>query len=176
MIHELRPEKGILVIWFFTKCLPVAIFLTFLSFWFPIFLGGALAAKPDGKLAAIGVVSVLVILPIILIIGMIYCAALRSTHIYYVTDQRSVFHGGIFRRVERSVHFHKVTDVETSQNIIEQLLGILTLKIFTPGTASLPVRPFGGEKAEITFVGLKDSETIAHTVNSKLKKLGFAKG
>ncbi len=61
--------------------------------------------------------------------------------------------------------YHKITDVESSQNIIERIIGISSLKIFTPGTASLPTSPFGGERAEIMFVGLVDNETPANTIN-----------
>ncbi len=73
------------------------------------------------------------------------------------------------RRVERSVHYHKVTDVEMSQNIFERILGISTLNIFTPGTSS------GGgnssfQKAEISFIGLKDNEGPANTINGILRK------
>jgi len=57
-----------------------------------------------------------------------------------------------------------------SQNIIERLLGISTLKLFTPGTGSMMVSPFGGQKAEISFVGLSDNETPAESINNILRK------
>jgi len=71
------------------------------------------------------------------------------------------------------VPYHKITDVEMSQNIIERMIGISTLNIFTPGTGS--IRGTGGQKAEISFVGLKDNETPAVTISKHLKEL-TAKG
>ncbi len=107
------------------------------------------------------------------IFGFIYCSYLRSTYKYYITNNRCVFCGGIIRRVKRSVPYHKITDVEMSQNIIERMIGISTLNIFTPGTGS--IRGTGGQKAEISFVGLKDNETPAVTISKHLKEL-TAKG
>ncbi|KPK86255.1 MAG: hypothetical protein AMJ81_01695 [Phycisphaerae bacterium SM23_33] len=172
ILHEARPERAVLWLWLFTKCL----------------LSGAIGSF----FAAGGAMSVLIItvdvggwkqVPFFLIIpaaaafgaavflsaGLIYCAYLRRTYVYYITSQRCVFHGGILRRVERSVPYHKITDVEMSQNIFERVLGISTLRIFTPGTASVsPQAPW--QQAEITFVGLKDSDTPADIVNDQLRK------
>ena len=107
--------------------------------------------------------------PGFLVLGMIYCEFLRRTYVYYITNQRCVFHGGIIRRIERSVHYHKVTDVEMSQHIIERILGISTLNIFTPGTSSR-AGDSSFQKAEISFVGLKDNESPAETINGILRK------
>ncbi len=81
---------------------------------------------------------------------------------YYVTNQRCVLHGGIWRKTVRSIPYHRITDVEASQNAIEQLLGISSLRIFTPGT--------GGQGAEISFEGLKDNQTPAASINEILRK------
>jgi hypothetical protein len=56
-----------------------------------------------------------------------------------------------------------------SQNIIERVLGISNLKIFTPGTSSMRVSPFAAQRAEIFFVGLADNEPPAATINDILK-------
>lgn len=172
IIHELRPEPQVLGIWFFTKCFPAAFIGGFIIFWFFGFFGAIFASsmRSDSPCPlAVGGVGALIVGCILLVFGLIYCSYLRRTYVYYVTNQRCVFHGGIIRRVERSVHYHKITDVEMSQNIIERILGISSLKIFTPGTLSMPAFPFGGERAEITFSGLKDNQTPATTVNGILK-------
>lgn len=174
IIHELGPEPNVLVIWFFTKCLPPALVGAFLSFWCFGFFGGifAVVAESDSawSFAAAGIMA-LIIAPILLILALIYCSYLRRTYVYYITNQRCIFHGGILRRTERSVPYHKITDVEMSQNIIERVLGISTLNIFTPGTGSMHRgSPFGGQKAEISFVGLKDNETPAESINQILRK------
>ncbi|MCK5534187.1 PH domain-containing protein [bacterium] len=173
VIYELRPEANVLKIWFFTKCLPIAFVGGFLSFWCFGFFGGmvAVATKSDSPwpIIAGGIVAIIAI-PVLLVLGLIYCRYLRQTYVYYITNQRCVFHGGIVRRVERSVPYHKITDVEMSQNIIERILGISTVKIFTPGTGSMMVSPFGGQRAEIAFEGLKDNETPAAAINEILRK------
>jgi len=116
-----------------------------------------------------GIAGAVIAGPGFLMLGMIYCEFLRRTYVYYITNQRCVFHGGIIRRIERSVHYHKVTDVEMSQHIIERILGISTLNIFTPGTSSR-VGESSLQKAEISFVGLKDNESPAETINGNLRK------
>ena len=79
-----------------------------------------------------------------------------------------IFDGGIFIKRTRNVHYHKITDVEVNQNILEQMVGLFSLKIFTPGTASMGTPGF--DWAEITFLGLKDAETPAQIINNKLKE------
>lgn len=175
ILHELRPEAPLLGIWFFTKCIPAGFVGAFLAMWFLAFFGvfavifGRVpAVDPQWPFSAGGITG-LIGGPVVLVCAVIYCSYLRRTYVYYVTNQRCVFHGGIIRRVERSVHYHKITDVERSQHIVERLLGISTLKIFTPGTAGFPVFPFAGERAEITMVGLKDNEAPATTIHGILK-------
>lgn len=173
IIHELRPESKILGIWIFTKCLPAAFIGAFLSFWCFGFFGGMFCVVAQSKSACpivMGGITALIAAPSLFILALIYCSYLRRTYVYYVTNQRCVFHGGILRRIERSVPYHKITDVEMSQNIIERMLGISSLKIFTPGTGSMMASPFGGQRAEISFVGLKDNETPATAINGIVRK------
>jgi uncharacterized membrane protein YdbT with pleckstrin-like domain len=173
LIHELHPEPAVVVVWLFTKCLLPALPVALLSFFACAVVGGALqiGVGPDREPpfgAALVIAAIVGAAVVVLCIT--YCVFLRTTYVYYVTDQRCVFHGGILRRVERSVPYHKVTDVETSRNILEQALGIATVKVFTPGTASNRRSPFGGTEAELTFVGLADGETPAATINEMLKR------
>ena len=127
-----------------------------------------LGSDSDFAFASVFIGAAVVGLPCLGLV-LVYCRYLRRTYVYYITNQRCVFHGGIIRRVERSVHYHKVTDVEMSQNIIERILGISTLNIFTPGTSSRG-SDSSFQKAEISFVGLKDNESPADTINGILRK------
>ncbi len=70
---------------------------------------------------------------------------------------------------ERSVPYHKVTDVEVSQNIIERFLGISSINVFTPGTASVQQGSFG-HRAEIRFQGVSDTEEPADTINKMIRQ------
>ncbi len=173
LVHELRPEPSVLGIWFLTKCLPASLLGAFVCFGCFGFFGTVYckATSSDSSwLFAAGGVAALILAPVILLLALTYCSFLRKTYVYYVTNQRCVFHGGLLRRIERSVPYHKVTDVEMRQNTVERVLGISTLKIFTPGTSSMQRSPLGGQRAEISFAGLKDSETPASTINGILRK------
>ena len=174
IIHELRPQPSVLVSWFFTKCIPVALVATLLSGIPLSVIASVSATAVSGNLLPLGrIVATVVLIPFgFLVLAFIYCTFLRKSYIYYITNQRCVFHGGVLRRVERSVPYHKITDVEISQHIGERLLGISRLQLFTPGTASMTAYPFGGQqRAEISFIGLRDSETPAETINGILSKL-----
>jgi len=167
ILHELGPERAVLWIWLFAKALPIGLAGGGVGFGL-VGISGIIFSF--GGFSFIGGIAGAIILgPGFLMLAMIYCEFLRRTYVYYITNQRCVFHGGIIRRVERSVHYHKVTDVEMSQHIIERILGISTLNIFTPGTSSR-VGDSSFQKAEISFVGLKDNESPAETINGILRK------
>ena len=167
ILHELGPERAVLWIWLFGKALPAGLVGGGLGFGMFGLLGLIFGY---GGFSFIGGIAGAIILGLgFLMLGMIYCEFLRRTYVYYITNQRCVFHGGIIRRIERSVHYHKVTDVEMSQHIIERILGISTLNIFTPGTSSRAGES-SLQKAEISFVGLKDNESPAETINGNLRK------
>ena len=170
ILHELIPEKNILWIWFFEKALPVGLVGGAVGFGLVGFLGIIFSFEGESEFSfRWGVVGAIILGLVFLMLALIYCKFLRRSYVYYITNQRCVFHGGILRRIERSVHYHKVTDVEMSQNIIERILGISTLNIFTPGTSSRG-NDSSFQKAEISFVGLKDNESPADTINGILRK------
>ena len=167
IVHEFKPEKNILWIWLFTKCLSVGLAAGFAGVWVFGFWP-MLGSDSDFAFSSAFIGAAVVGLPC-LGLALLYCRCLRRTYVYYITNQRCVFHGGILRRVERSIPYHKVTDVEMSQNIIERILCISTLNIFTPGTSSRGSNS-SFQKAEISFVGLKDNESPADTINGILRK------
>ncbi|MHC4394018.1 MAG: PH domain-containing protein [Planctomycetota bacterium] len=173
ILHELIPAKNILWIWFFAKALPVG--LVGLAVGAAVFVLGEVSGiivnfegESDFSFRG-GIASAIIFGLGFLLLALVYCEFLRRTYVYYITNYRCVFHGGIIRRVERSVHYDKVTDVEMSQNIIERILDISTLNIFTPGTSSRG-SDSSFQKAEISFVGLKDNESPADTINGILRK------
>ena len=165
--HE-NPKTSILIVWFFTRTLWIslvmgwALSLLLLPFIaisqiksgaetkFSIFLGPFIS----------GPEMLIWIIPFILVF--IYHVFLIRTYEYYITNRRVIFKGGIVRKKMRSVPFRKITDVETSQNIIEQMLGISKLHIHTAGT--------GTAKAEIVFVGLEDSNIPERQISNALRR------
>ncbi len=158
VLHEMKPAPGLVTLWFFTRCLPVSAGGGAIGFF--VWSMATEEVAPGISGACIAAASVLSTM-------FIYHVYLRRTYVYYVTNQRCIFHGGILRRVERSIPYHKITDVEMSQDIIERAIGISTLNLFTPGTAS--TGSSGGRGAEISFVGLSDNQTPAATVNDILR-------
>jgi len=177
VLHELRPEPKLLVTWFFTRCLPFAVVGAIISFtWFGVLFTYIdtehLVATSVNRTTLVIASFFIVFGPVL--ISFLYSVYLRRTFVYYITDKRCIFHGGILRRVTRSVPYHKITDVEMSQNIVERMLGISSLYIFTPGTASIRrsnvIFSFErGRGAELSFIGLIDNEAPARTINEILR-------
>ena len=176
VIHELQPSPSLLVIWFFTKCLPWAIAAAGIAALVVAIVNESAkgpSADDDSRSAPLIVAAAFVLF---LALPLIYCVFLRQTYVYLITNQRCVFQGGILRRTERSVPYHKITDVERKQNIVERILGISTLNIFTPGTASMPMNmslsltSLGGQRAELSFVGLKNTNAPAASINEIVRQ------
>ena len=98
------------------------------------------------------------------VIIQIYLIFLRKTYRYIITNRRFIFFGGILKRIERTVPYKKITDIQRSQNIIERMLGIWNVQIFTPGTASMQIGQ-AKARAELNFDGIINSEELYETVN-----------
>lgn len=167
-----RPEKRIFMMWIFTKVIPHCIYVSFISFWLFTVLWIFFVVIPSGQKRIPFPVhllyTIIFVAPIWSIIFLFYYKALKETFRYYITNQRCIFEGGIIVRRRRNVPYHKITDVEINQNIIERILGIYSLKVFTPGTGSVGMSGF--EKAEIVFYGLNDAETPARIIQDILRK------
>ncbi|MFH1621853.1 MAG: PH domain-containing protein [Candidatus Omnitrophota bacterium] len=171
ILFEARPEKKIFVMWILTKVIPTCIFASFFIIWVTLLFGGIFFCAIKGnKEPPFYLLLPLFIffLPLIFMLATFYYKELRKTYRYVVTNQRCIFEGGIVVRRLRNVPYHKITDVEINQNIIERVLGIFSLKIFTPGTGAVGMPGF--EKAEIVFYGLKDAESPAGIIQDILKQ------
>ena len=178
VLLEVQPESRLLVIWFFGRCFSVGVVAfaagfalsTILSMVYEVVAETELFAVEsnfDGWSVLVNAIIAIAAALCSTAIVLIYCVYLRRTYVYTITNRRCIFRGGILRRVEHSVPFHKVTDVEMSQNIIERILGISSLGIFTPGTGSMGAS-CKGRRPEIAFVGLKDNEAPAEIINDIL--------
>jgi len=172
ILFEGKPENKIFAMWFFTKVIPGCIIASFITFFASMFLWTFFVAMPAGKedipFPAHILKIVFTLAPVWFVILLFYYYKLKDTFQYCITNQRCVFSGGIMVKRSRNVPYHKITDVEINQNIIERILGIYSLKIFTPGTGSVGLPGF--EKAEIIFYGLEDAENPAQIIQGILKK------
>ncbi len=171
VLLEVVPEVRVLVIWFFSKCLISVIAVGFLAGAFSFIFVSLKDLMEKGNSVLSTAICVTLLAALVMVAIMFtYCVYLRRTYVYTITNRRCVFSGGILRRTVHSVPFHKITDVEMSQNIVERMLGISSLGIFTPGTGSMGTGTAAGRKPEIAYVGLADNETPAEAINEMLSK------
>lgn len=170
VLHELHPKNRILTVWFFTKVLGWSVMGGLSVFWLigmTITVAGGIG-DVDAKetMNTMGFWSALVFVASF-VLSCLYAYLLRGTFKYFVTNQRCIFVGGILRYRKRSIPYHKVTDVELSRNILEQLLGISSIRIFTPGTSSSFSFGMlgGGQRPELNFEGLENADEAAESIN-----------
>lgn len=163
--YESKPSGKILVNWLFTK-----LSLSLLTFGFVYFIffielestriGSWLFTRSLGKI-------ILSIIFVIIAMILLYLNFLYKTYVYRVTDKGIYFKGGIIVREDKFVPFFKITDVKTSQNIIEQILGIKKLGFQTAGQTA---GRYGYFKPEIEFEGLEDAEKPKQLVYQLIEK------
>jgi len=190
---DLKPDAGLLVVWFFTKTITYSIatmFFVFMGLFFINTINLTFEESAENKTeivqkeASAEIIEdtngkeidhpfsimvdywtwalALVIVSSILI--QIYLVYLRKTYRYIITNRRCIFVGGILKRIERTVPYKKITDIQRSQNILERILGIWNVQVFTPGTASMQVGQ-AKTRAELNFDGLLNSEDVYAAIN-----------
>ena len=153
--YESSPDGKIIFKCFFTKLLLYLIILVFI--WFIV--GSRI-------FPGINYAQILPIFIGLTFIILIYLIFLSKTYNYKITDRGIYFNGGILLKEQKFVPFFKITNVVTSQNIIEQLLGISQIGFQTAGTGSNYI-------PEIIFEGIKEIERpkkIALQLMEKNKK------
>jgi len=190
---DIKPDEKLLVVWFFTKTITYSIatmFFVFMGLFFinTINLTTEENVKNDIEIAqeitnteknkdvnkkeidhpfSIMVdywpwaLAVVVLSSTLIQIYLIY---LRKTYRYIITNRRCIFVGGILKRIERTVPYKKITDIQRSQNILERILGIWNVQVFTPGTASMQIGQ-AKARAELNFDGLLNSEDVYEAIN-----------
>ncbi len=178
ILHELTPEPRLMVIWFITRCITHGLataFFTVFTFWFYLVFSGINKGVVVEEYSIIFVAG-LSLFFIGAYTSLIYHRYLLKTISYYITDRRCLYKGGLIRHVEHTVSYHKITDVERSQNILERLLGISTINLFTPGTASVRMGAVGLAQPipELRFEGLKHSDAQAESINEHVRIHGHS--
>jgi len=176
ILHELKPDVKLIFIWFFSKSLThglAAAFIPAFIWWgYVTFsnLSKGIFVEEFRFYLTVG----LVLFGIGTSLSYLYVRALINTITYYVTDRKCVWSGGIVRKVEHSVSYYKITDVERSQNLIEQILEISTINIFTPGTSSMGTGLGARARTmpELRFEGLTMSAEVAETINENVRNYG----
>lgn len=165
ILLQTRPAPAVIVIWFFTRCLPLAIIALALSFWFFVALAVFFELGSEEWLYIVALAKSSIAALLTLALTIIYQVHLRRTYVYYITNLRCVISCGIVRKTSKSIPYSKITNIETSRSIIEKSLGISTLGIFIPNTESvLNTTLFGKQKPTIALFGLKDPQTPADII------------
>jgi uncharacterized membrane protein YdbT with pleckstrin-like domain len=168
VLLELTPAPRLLGYWVLTRCLPssIAAAVAVCGAAFVIVSSGRPRPSFSPALLLSGVLAGLLVLAA----SGFYAACLRRTYRYYVTDKRCAFSGGILLRIRHSVPYHKVTDIEQRQGIVQRLFGIWQVGIYTPGTSSSTARGTAG-RPEIAFQGLTDPDEATEAIAEVLSRL-----
>ena len=161
-----KPSGKVVISWIFTfRCtnLPIVLLVSYLFIIWRLGSDSSIV-----KLLSFSIAKYLPFLIVILILYLIYSAFLWKTYDYSITENGISFKGGIIERKELTAPYHKITDVEVSQNIIERMLGISKIGFQTAGTG-------GRAKAEITFEGLIDVNKPKEIVGQFVEKISKSK-
>lgn len=169
--YESKPSKKVFVDWMFTKVSrPLEAFILFLFILVSLFYANSSSNSENytlGNFFSASITTIIIIGTIItLFIVFIYFYFLSKTYHYKITDKGIYFDGGILIKKQKFVPFFKVTNVEISQNIIEQMLGISNIKIQTAG----PTAGLGGFLPEIILEGLEEVEKPKQLIYKLIKK------
>jgi len=197
-IFNFGPDKKILIPWFFTKTMKLSIAAILVVFSLFLFANSFLLVSNDryqkehaehlgdklNERIQINEHNVikhpllliteywhwLILLTFIFIVSIqSYLGYLRKTYKYIITNKRCIFVGGIFKRTERIVAYKKHIDIERTQNMLERLLGIWNVQIFTPGTSSVSVAQ-RKIHAKVNFDGLINSDEVIETIKRQTHK------
>lgn len=152
--YESKPSGKVVISWLFTKLL---LYLLIYGFAF-----GYVFFRTEFDFGWFSRSFLSIIIGLIVII-FLYLIFLWKTYSYKVTDKGIYFKGGIIVRKQKFVPFFKVTNVETSQNIIEQMLGINKIGFQTAGAGGQP-------KPEIMFEGLEEIEKPKQLIYQLIEK------
>ncbi len=158
IVYELSPNQKLIYIWAFTKCL-VHGFASGFFLYFIVYISIGVNSPSKSEVMFIFSMDMLLICSVAaslgFVVSIIYHRYLIKTIRYIITNKRCIYIGGILRKVMHSANFGKITDVEISQNILEQVLKISTLSLFTAGTASVNPRNLNKPIPELCFTGLE---------------------
>ncbi|VAW95925.1 hypothetical protein MNBD_GAMMA21-1591 [hydrothermal vent metagenome] len=190
---DIKPDEKILAVWFLTKTLTyslAAMFFVFMALFLinTINLASEIKIKDDVEITENNLSTdktknndvkqighpfntivdywawALALVGLMSIIIQVYLINLRKTYRYIITNRRCIFIGGILKRIERTVPYKKITDIQRSQNILERMLGIWNVQVFTPGTSSMQIGQ-AKARAELNFDGLLNSEELYEAIN-----------
>ncbi len=78
-----------------------------------------------------------------------YAYAVAKTYTVRLDENEILYTFGIWRKNEYLLPYNKITEARFSQSMTEQIFGIGTLSVDTPGYTDLPMRVYGVRMADI---------------------------
>lgn len=135
IVLDARPSPRVIWVWLFAKSLPTALMIALLAFiaW-TIANAPAEPGGPHPHTSVQGFFFVAASFVLALIAAQACNRALVRTCVYRVTSQRFMFSGGILFKTTHAVEHRRVTDVQFTQNPLEQALSLACVNLSTPGT------------------------------------------
>ena len=94
----------------------------------------------------------------------IYNILLLQTYLYRVTSHRFIFAGGILLKTTHAVEHRRVTDVQFSQNIVEQALSLGSVNLSTPGTVNGGANGKNRSMPELRLEGLVNGDEVFEAI------------
>jgi uncharacterized membrane protein YdbT with pleckstrin-like domain len=167
IILETRPSPRVALVWLFTKALPLGLISAVIAFMaWTIINAPQQRGGPSPYPISTGVLVVATVFVVTCLCAYAYNVFLARTFRYYVTSQRFIFAGGILRRITHAVEHRRVTDVQFSQNIVEQTLSLGSVNLSTPGTANPAPNAKNRAMPELRLEGLPDGEVVFETISN----------
>jgi len=149
ILWEGTPDRKVLIVWLFSRLL-LAFLVIFAIGIMPLFWGKATATNRPTYILMMGLLAIFTFY-------FIYLIFLRRTFRYAITEKGVYFMGGLLVKKQKSVPFHKITNVTISQNIIEQIFNLHKIGFQTAGAGGVAV-------PEIRFEGIIDAQTPKNIV------------
>lgn len=170
VILEARPSPRVAWVWLFTKALPAALLFAGAAIFVWLILDSPPergAPRPYSGTAGVAFVGSCFLGCLLVMQG--YNVFLARTYLYRVTSHRFIFAGGILRKTTHAVEHRRATDVQFSQNLIEQVLSLSCVNLSTPGTVNGGANGKNRSMPELRLEGLLDGEAVFQAVSDCIR-------
>ncbi len=154
-----KPSPRVIFSWLFGSAWAVIMFFVFMIV--VLFIIGLIFKSKTSALDAL--MRPMLYVAIFFFAMFIYRIIELPTFHYKITANGIHLVGGLLKKKQKYVPYKKITNVEVSQNLIEQILHISKLNFQTAGTGGQPI-------PEIVFEGLVNVETPKNIVYEHITK------
>jgi len=170
ILLEAKPSPKVAGVWLFSKAFPLAFMAAGISFFCWIFINAAPRGTPQPYAFSTGVAFVVIVFLVASVLAHIYNVFLARTYVYQVTSHRFIFTGGIIRKTTHAVEHRRVTDVQFSKNLAEQVLAVSSVNLSTPGTVNGGPNAKNRSMPELRLEGLTDGETVFEAISNCVRE------